>query len=748
MTVAYQPYSTARGGSPKTFGSATGQEDEDLQLAVRAAYWDAQDYIDGHIAPLRALATRMYRGEPFGNEEEGRSQVVMTEVRDTVQAIMPSLLRIFVSSDSVVEFIPNNAASVALAEQQTDYVNHVFYHDNPGFMNIYSAFKDALVRKTGVLKWWWTDEVKVTETRFTGIDGGQVVVLQQEPGVSVLSLEESETSTPEAPSYDVHIRRKVAKNRVCIQALPPEEYLIERNARDEATAVYQCHRTFKPVSELVALGYDPEEIEEHKAGGETFSLNFEAQTRNPAVFGFMNVSDNFDPSMEMVLYCEHYIRTDADGDGIAELHRICTIGEHMYVLHDEVVEDPPFAVLCPDPEPHMVIGQSVADQTMDLQLIKSNMMRAMLDSLASSIMPRTVVVEGMANIDDAMNTEQGAIIRTKNLNAVQELVKPFVGQQALPVVAYMDTVKQKRTGMTEASQGLDPTMLQSATHSAVQATVTGAQERVELYARIFAEGPIKRLFTGVAKLLREHQDRERIVKLRGKFVAVNPRSWEGDLECTPSIALGKGTDQDKMSALGLIIGKQEEIIKTLGIGNPFVTPKMYRNALGKFVNLAGFKDTDNYFGELTDEQVKAMTNQPPPPNPQMELVKVEAMKVQGELRLKALKQAQDAQDAWMKHLQAQEKARVDALIALTKIEAEHGRAVSEMQLNTMLSHVAASADRDAETARHAHEQQMALAAQMHGQTLDAAAAMHANTLAAGTERRGQDIAAAQPATAQ
>lgn len=735
-TIGYQPYSSAGTGSPRDDGA------EDFHLAVRAAYWDAQDYIDGSIAPLRAMATRYYRGEPFGNEEEGRSQIVLTETRDTVQAIMPSLLRVFVSGDSVVEFIPTNAQTVEIAEQQTDYINHVFYHDNPGFMTVYGALKDALVRKTGIIKWWWADEAKVTETKFSGLDGGQVAILSQAEGVEILSNEEEKGGEAGAPpTYKVHIRRKVAKNRICIQALPPEEYLIDRNARDEETAVYQCHRTFKAVSELTAMGFDADEIEENKSGGETFSLNFEAQTRNPAIFGFMHNWDNFDPSMQLVLYCEHYIRCDADGDGIPELHKVCTIGEHMFVLDDEVVEEAPFAVLCPDPEPHMVIGQSVADQTMDIQLIKSNMMRAVLDSLAGAITPRTVILDGMVNIDDAMNTEQGALIRVKNLNAVQELVKPFVGQQALPVVAYMDQIKEKRTGMTDASQGLDPQILQSATHAAVTATVSGAQERVELYARIFAETAFKRMFRGIAKLLREHQDKPRMIKLRGKFVEINPRSWEGDLECTPNVALGKGTDQDKMASLGMIIGKQETIIQTLGISNPLVTPIQYRNALAKYVNLAGFKDADSFFGTITPEQLQQMANKPPPPNPQMELVKVEAQKNQGEQQLKLLQIQQQSEEAFQRSLQAREKARFDALIAMTKIEADHGRQVNQSGLDTMLSHVAAHADRDAETARQTHAQLMQMATQMHGQTMQTGAAMHNNTLNAATQRRGQDVSA-------
>jgi hypothetical protein len=747
---------------------------EEFQASVRAAYEDSGDYIDGSIAPLRALATQFYRGEPFGNERQGSSQIVMTEVRDVVQGILPGLLRVFVSGDSIVEFVPTSAKYVDLAEQQTDYVNHVFYHDNPGFMNVYSAFKDALVRKLGVLKWWWCDDVKVTETQFSGLSDAEVAVLKEDATTKIVELAEGEpqyaevpdfeaaaamqpgapipVKTVEIPTYDVRIRRTLPKNRVCIAALPPEEFLIGRNERavDENTT-YCAHRAFKAVSELVAMGYNRDEIEENRGNGDQFAFNFEAQVRNPDIHTFGNW-EAYDPSMQPVLYVEHYIRIDKDGDGIAELRKVCTIGEHQYVLHDEVVEEPPFAVLCPDPEPHMVIGQSVADQTMDLQLIKSNMVRAVLDSLAGSIHPRTVILDGAVNVDDAMNTEQGALIRAKALNAVQELVKPFVGQQAVPVIGYMDQIRAQRTGISQASQGLDPDVLQSTTKAAVTATVTGAQERVELIARIFAETGMTRLFKGVAKLLREYQDKPRVMKLRGKWVEVDPRTWDADLECHPNVALGKGTDQDKMAQLGLIIQKQETILQTIG-ENPMVTFKNYRNALGKYVGLAGFKDTTAFFGDPSEDDWKAWkATKTPPPDPKMELVKVEQQKALADIQLKIVKAQQEAHEAEMLDQREREKMRLDALIELVKLEAKAGQdatvagqqasaAADEAdlaRLDRLLSLVQASADRDAQGAQHIQTTLANLAAAVHGNETKAQTAMNQAELSAAQ-------AAAQPA---
>jgi len=171
-------------------------DDDQLKAVVGGAITDAADYIDTFIAPQRAEAIKYYRGDLFGNEEEGRSRIVMTEVRDVVQAVIPGLLRIFAQSDQVVEFAPRTAQSVAVAEQATDYVNYVFQVDNPGFSILHSVFKDALISKIGVAKWRWSEDVAIEEATYTGLDVSQAQLLQQEPDLEV--VEYTETVTQDA----------------------------------------------------------------------------------------------------------------------------------------------------------------------------------------------------------------------------------------------------------------------------------------------------------------------------------------------------------------------------------------------------------------------------------------------------------------------------------------------------------------------------------------------------------------------
>jgi hypothetical protein len=658
----------------------------EFSASVKALLDDAVDYTDGFLAQPRAEATAMYRGDPLGNEEEGRSQIVMTEVRDTVLAMLPGLLRIFVSSEDVVEFVPTTALTVDLAEQQTAYINHVFHQDNPGFSILHSVFKDALVRKLGIVKWWYSTEATVSESDFTGLTQGQVAVLREDPTTEIVELRAGRPISldgglgpdglplppQQVEAWDVAIRRCIPRNRIVVEALPPEEFLISRDARDVEKARCVAHRSMKTVSDLVALGYDPEEIEAHAGDGDIFLLNYEATVRNPSINSFIQ-SGNPDPALREVLYVESFVRIDKDGDGIAELRRVCSIGNAHHVLHDEVVDEAPFALFCPDPEPHMVVGQSIADWTGDLQRLKTNLMRGTLDSLAQSIHPRTAIVEGMVNVDDALNTEVGGIIRTRQIGAVQPFTLPFVGQSALPVIAYVDQTASKRTGVSPASQGLDPDVLQSTTDRAVAATVNGAQERTELIARIFAESGMTRLFKGLLKLAIKHQDKPRVLKLCGKWVEIDPRVWDIDLECRPNVALGKGTDQDKMNMLGTIAHKQEQILQTLGPLNPICTLQEYRNTLAQIANLAGFKDATRYFKPVGAADLQQLVHAPPrPPDPRMALVQVEQAKAQGEAQSALLKHQLHQAEVAAKLQQQKTEFAINAMLRLAEIEAKYG----------------------------------------------------------------------------
>lgn len=630
--------------------------EQDIANFLSAAIRDAEDYIDTSVAPEREEATRYYRGDKFGNEEEGRSQVVMTEVRDVVQAMLPSLLRVFLSSENVVEYAPRRADAVEGAEQATDYVNYIFHVKNHGAQILYAVFKDALVRKTGIVKWYVEEKKTVTEERFAHLSDDDLIRLttDDEPNVDTEIVELNQLLPPgfetledgteeEAPAeYSLTLRRTVTEKGIKVEAVPPEEFIIARNARDIETADYVGHRKDELVSNLVAQGYDLDEILEHGNAQPVLELNQESAARNPALQAKQVVDvTKLDPSMLRVKYFESFIRMDADGDGVAELHRVCSIGDNgQYVLHDEVVSHADFALFCPDPEPHTAIGYSIADQTKDLQKIKSNIVRNTLDSLAQSIHPRTAVVEGAVNMADVLNTEVGGIIRMRQIGAVQPLTQPFVGQQSLPILAYLDDVRSQRTGISRATQGLDADVLQSTTKAAVTATVSAAQERLEMVARLFADGGMKQLFRGLLRTITQTMDRTEMVKLRGKWVEVNPAGWDAEMDVVVNVGLGLGDRTEKVAVLSQIAMKQEEALKTLGPQNPLVDLQQYRTTLGKILEHAGIKDTETYWKQVTPEAVQQMQQQMAQnqkPDPAQILAEVEKEKTMADIAINRAK---------------------------------------------------------------------------------------------------------------
>jgi hypothetical protein len=747
-------------------------DSEDFASAVKQALDDAVDYIDGYVQTSRAKATAYYRGDLFGNEEPGRSQIVMTELRDVVLAMLPSLLRIFCSSEQAVSFEPRTAQKVEEAEQATDYVNYIFFCDNDGFTTLYNSMKDALVRKSGVIKWRWDEDIEIAEYSFTDLSDGQLQLIVTDPETEILeqtsrpdptaammpppqAMGPSSVPPPMAPGmagpppgvppmppgmpspggmpmgpapagpamgaspmspvappgplpggpgglsvpmppmpppmlHDVRIRRRRKRNRVKVECVPPEELLVSRDGRDLDTCRLVAHRSLKTYSDLCKMGYDPEDIEGINGLGDSFMFNLEAQTRNPALNSFNQMIDSTDESATKVTYNEIYLLIDKDGDGIAERRKVCMVG--TTVLHDEVVEEVPIAILCPDPEPHQILGNSVADQTMDLQLLKSNVVRNTLDSLAQAIHPRTAFVEGQVSVDDLLNVETGALIRMRAPGMVQPFSEPFVGQAALPIIAWLDEVKAKRTGIVPAAAGLDPDVLQSTTKSGVDATVQGAQERTEMTARLFAENGIKRMMRGILRLVCRHQDQPRMVRLRGKWVEADPRSWDADMDVIIHVALGRGTDAQRLQGLALIATKQEAMLQMGGMMNPVAPVNTYHNTLAKMTEIMGYKNTDEFFPPINMQALQQqMQQQPPPPDANMVVAQAQQAKVQGELQTKQaqleLDQRRLAMDAQVEHnkvLAQQQQQQIDAQLKREQMQLDDQLKRDEMRLNAVI----------------------------------------------------------------
>ena len=604
---------------------------DELQGIISMELTDAVSYIDTDLSPIRAKGTEYYRGDLFGTEEDGRSQVVAMEVRDTVSAMMPSLMRIFFSSENTVEFVPTGPEDVANAQQATDYCNFIFNSDNNGFLTTYATFKDSLVRKCGIMKCWWEEDETVRIEEYSGLDDQTLQILMQEQtDVMVMNTYPDQMM---GQLHDVQIKRKIKGGRVRIMSVPPEELLLDRRARSFDDSAIIAHRQMATVAQLIEMGYEEDEVRENITSND-LDTNEEYLARQPmSSFGVSVESAN--PMMERVLYVEAYLRVDYDKDGIPELRKVCCIGSGYKIVRNLPSSYIPFVDFPCDPEPHTspLEAMSIFDITHDLQEIKSEILRNTLDSLAQSIHPRTAIVEGQVNIDDVLNNETGAIIRMRAPGMVQPFSTPFVGQAAFPMLDYIDQIREDRTGMSKAAMGLNADALQSSTKAAVAATISASQGRIELISRLMAEG-MKKLFKSILFLVTTHQDKARMVRLRNEFVQIDPRAWDAAMDCSINIGMGNGDTNERVAALMQISAKQQEVLTQLGVVNPLVTPSQYSSTLRKIVELNGFKDPSQFFNQIPADYQPPAPPQPKP-TPEEVLAQVQAQSIQADIQKKA-----------------------------------------------------------------------------------------------------------------
>jgi hypothetical protein len=671
-------------------------DDSELEAMIGQEITDAVSYIDSDLSPIRAMATRYYRGDPFGNEEEGRSQVVAMETRDTISAMMPSLMRVFFSTENVVEFMPRGPEDVKNAQQATDYANYVFSNDNNGFMTAYATFKDALARKCGIMEAVWEETEEVRIEQYSGLDDATLQMLMQEPEAEMKIVvsypdEDAMMSMPtqvdpvsgqviEPPVqmlHDVEIKRIVKSGHIRVNSVAPEELILSRQALDFENSPIVGRRKMASVAELISIGYDEDEVMEY-VGASDLADNEEMLARH-ALNNEQFTDQSANPMEQRVLYCEVYVRVDFDGDGIPELRKICTMGPSYEVKRNLPSSYIPFVAFPCDPEPHTspLEAGSIFDITHDIQEIKSEILRNTLDSLAQSIHPRTAIVEGQVNIDDVLNNETGAVIRMRAPNMVQTFAQPFVGQAAFPMLDYVDSIKEDRTGMSKAAMGLNADALQSSTRAAVNATISASQGRIELTSRLLAEG-MKTLFKKILFLTVTHQDKARMIRLRNEWVQIDPRSWDTSMDVTVNIGLGNGDTNERLAALTTIAAKQEQALQQLGVTNPLVTPQQYARTLRKIVELSGFKDVSMYFNDISDDW-KPEPKQPKP-TPEEVLAKVQAESIQADIQKKAAELELKRQQMMLDDDFRRDQMNQDRLLKQYELELKYNTQISTAQI--------------------------------------------------------------------
>ena len=677
---------------------ANKMDDYQLRSIVTSEIEDSLNHFDSEYTQERLRAIDFYLGEPLGNEQAGKSSVVDTTFADTVEQIIPSLMRVFTSNDQYVRFAPRTAEDVKAAEQATDMANFVINHDNPGYRLMHDWFKDGLMFRLGVLKYFWDETEEVNEEEYNGLNEDELVMLLNDPDVEVVSQEETVTETimsddgmmiPLASEYDLSVRVTRRSGRVKVINVPPEEFLVSRRAESLEDANFIAHRTTMTVSDLVAMGYDKDEVLAHAGSGD-LDVDRERTSRFQDLEAATS-TDSADPALREVMYYECIANIDYDGDGIAERRRICAIGDNgSHILHNEPFDHIPFAVVTPILMPHRLVGRSIYDMTQDLQVIKTTLMRQYLDSVYSSSMPRVAAVEGQVNLDDLLSATPGGVIRVRQPGMLQAITGAGVGSEVRPLMDYVDSIKESRTGISAASQGLSPDALQSTTASAVAATIRGAQVKLESIARTYAETGVKQLFKGILHLLTKYDSKPRTVRLRNSFVPINPAEWDSEFDVVVQVGLGTTDDETKIAFLTQIAAKQEQILMQLGPQNPVVSMSQYVNTLRSIAEIGGFKDADLFFSspDQIEQQMAMQQQQPPQPDPEM-------MKAQQEMQLAQQKMAMDIElqrEKMAADIALQrEKMQLDAELRRQELQAEAelrvAKAVTDAQISTNLPRV-------------------------------------------------------------
>ena len=652
---------------------AHNMTEEEIIGLVESEINGSSDYMDSEISSQREKAMEYFYGEPFGNEEDGRSQVVVTDVQDTLMWMMPSLMRIFTAGDRVVKFVPEGPEDEEVAEQATKYVNHVFYKQNDGFMVLYNMFLDALMQKVGVVKHYWEEVEKTTTETYQNLTEQEYSLLQQDDELEVVEHQENVTITEQPDPFtgdivqveevfhDVTFARTSMEGKVTIENVPPEEFLINRGAKTLEDARFICHRSHKSKSELLQMGFDPDVVEDlpgYVGGADDITTSQEYMARH--AYDSTDVYPNqsaADSEMVVQIY-ESYVKLDMDGTGISVLHKICHAGSEL--LDIEPIDYIPFSTICPIPIPHKFHGLSVAETVEDIQLIRSTLTRNLLDNMYLSNNGRVQGVEGQVNIDDLLTNRPGGIVRTRSPNALQPITTPALQPAAFQMLQYWDDIKSGRTGVNPKTQGLSADVLKThVTTGAVTAALTNAQGRLELIARVFADTGVRNMFKSIYNLIQRYEDRKKVVRLNNTYFQIDPSSWREDLDVDIEVGIGYG-DQDvrlqNISNFATLIEKVGQ--QTQGM----IQPGNVYNLVREIADEMGIKNVDKF--------ISTPPTEPPPPSAQDQLQQAQAQAM--------VTQAQATQlEAQVKAKELEIKA---AKLELERVEIEHDMAVKREEL--------------------------------------------------------------------
>lgn len=659
---------------------AKGMSEDDFKGLIGAEIRDALTYIDSDVAPRRQINYQYYMGEmPDVPSVDGRSSVVVRVLADYIGFILPSLLRTMIAGKKVIEYIAKGVQDEAPAKQATDFVNEtVLRLDNHIENTCYGWGFDGLVNKVGILKVWWEEEHDTEDFNVQVPDDphllGLTMAVQeaQSQGLEIVGY----APAPQGGAHQLQLRKTTDKSHVKFDVIPPEEFVISRDARTLETSRLQSHRSYKYVGDLIAEGFDRDQVMRLPTYQDSIATNSEAQTRQPGVVMYATPQSG-DPMLKKVAVHEGTILCNKDGTGLKRWYFVAGgWASQIEVLECKPFEDEfYFCDFCPQPVPHLFFGNCPADDLLPIQRIQTVLARQVQDSAYLSLAPqREVVVNNIVGgrIEYVQNMSPGAIIPVTAVGAVNNIEVPFVGEQVLPLMEYWDNQAQNRTGTSRNQVGLDPEVLQNQSATAAALQDSASKLKLETVARIWAAGGMRKLGRAILRILKRRQDFARMVKMNGVETPVDPRAWAEleDWDVAVNTGLGTGNREKDVAVMAQLVAKQEEILLKLGPSNPLVSVPQYAQALNDLAELSGVHTPSKYFNTLPPNWQPPP--QPPKPDPKVQVAQIQAGATIEAANIKAGAQNNQAQiDNMISFLLGIREQNIEAHLKATEIAVDH-----------------------------------------------------------------------------
>ena len=685
----------------------------ELLAIIESHRADSLGVEDGELSNERAMAMDRYHGRLYGNEMEGRSSVVSKDLSEAVDWAMPAIMRIFTQGGVIAEFGPVSQEDESQAEIETDYVNQVIMKDNEGWIALHDAIKDTLLLKNGYVKHYWEVTEKIEELKYQGLvieEARKLMGDLQADGceVKIKGQDERQIQTPQGPVavFDIELKITRKQGKCVYEAVPCEEIRVSRKCRGSLqTSPFTEHVTRKTRSELIEMGMDKEFVNTLPAyetgtryGSQSFSRDSVSDESDISYGSSVN-----DRSMDEIEYCEAYVKVDWDGDGIAELRKVVSVGNQIPDGDDWNEPVPAVAItgFVAKRVPHRHVGESLYDELGDLAEIKTTLTRQLMDNIYLTNNNQWLVNERV-NLADFMTSMPGGIKRIEGMEPVQGAVEAIQAKQIvgdiLPVIGYIDSVKESRTGISKASAGLDPDTLSNVTKGAYMENMQRASQKVEMITRLIAETGVKESVYQVHSILRRYQDKQRIVRMKGKYITVDPQGWRERTDLTVKVGLGTGTEEQRQQKLMAVSQMQREMLGPLGLVGP-------KEGFALFADIAkamGFDMPDKFAMNPDSPEYKQKMSQPqqPPLPVQIEQMKhqADAQKFQAETQADAQKfQAQSQMEIQKFQAETQMTREIEQLKADAQIQAT--RATLELQA----ANDARDSERETMKAMHAQE---------------------------------------------